>query len=258
MPEKGQILIADNEDVFRTSITTLLRGSGYECDTASDAAQATEMLQYDNYDLIICDIQMPGNLELEFVRNIQHIAKGVSVILVTGSPSLDTAIDSVGLPVIAYLVKPVDTEALLVLVQKAIGRRLAYRTFTGFEERLKTWRTKLVRIGEPIADTTQDSSSMTIDTYLSLTLHNVVDCFEDLKNITEALSEERVSSEACHLLECPRLSSLTGAITETIAVLERTKGSFKSKELGQLRKRLKEIVVSLGPNAAKTRISPKA
>jgi hypothetical protein len=66
----------------------------------------------------------------------------------------------------------------------------------------------------------------------------------DIDSMTGALggNEAGVSrTSACHLLECPRLRALTGTLRETIRVLEKTKGSFKSKELGDLRMKLEAI-----------------
>ncbi len=47
---------------------------------------------------------------------------------------------------------------------------------------------------------------------------------------------------ACHLLSCPRLAELTGAMEDTIQVLEKTKRAFKSKDLGEIRKKLEKVI----------------
>ena len=93
----------------------LLRKEGYHCDCALDAATAAEMLRSDRYELLIADIKMPGNPQLELIKDLPNIAQDVPVILVTGYPSLNSAIQSVQMPVAAYLVKPVDFSADIVI-----------------------------------------------------------------------------------------------------------------------------------------------
>src|SRR4030066_2379096 len=120
MADLGRILIADDEETFRNSMADLLRRGGYQCDCAPDAIVAAELLRSNDYDLLIADIKMEGNFELEFIQDLPQIATGMPVILVTGYPSLKTAIQSVQLPVVAYLVKPFEFKELLEQVQKSI------------------------------------------------------------------------------------------------------------------------------------------
>jgi len=106
--EMGNILIADDEETFLLSTADLLRREGYHCDCAPDGKRAAEMLGKGEYDLLIADIKMPGNGNLELVREMPRLAEGLPVILVTGYPSLKTAMESFQLPVAAYLPKPVE------------------------------------------------------------------------------------------------------------------------------------------------------
>lgn len=108
MAEKGKILIADDEETFLHSTADLLRREGYDCDIVPDGNRAAEMLGKGEYDLLIADIKMPGNGNLELVREMPRLAEGLPVILVTGYPSLKTAMESFQLPVAAYLPKPVE------------------------------------------------------------------------------------------------------------------------------------------------------
>jgi len=127
MTKLGRILIADDEEIFLNSTADLLRREGYECGCAPDAIVAAELLRSNDYDLLIADIKMEGNFELEFIQDLPQIAAGMPVILVTGYPSLKTAIQSVQLPVVAYLVKPFEFKELLEQVQKSIKDYLFFK-----------------------------------------------------------------------------------------------------------------------------------
>ncbi len=128
MIEPRRILIADDEETFLYSTADILRREGYDCSCASDARAATEMLRMESYDLLIADIKMQGNADLEFIKALPQIADGMPVILVTGYPSLNSAIESIQLPVVAYLVKPFELNELLVRVKDVITGKGLFKT----------------------------------------------------------------------------------------------------------------------------------
>ncbi|OGQ00224.1 MAG: hypothetical protein A2026_06170 [Deltaproteobacteria bacterium RBG_19FT_COMBO_46_12] len=246
MADLGRILIADDEETFRNSIADLLRQAGYQCDCAPDAIVAAELLRSAEYDLLIADIKMEGNFELEFIRELPQIAEGMPVILVTGYPSLRSAIESIQLPVAAYLVKPFEFEELLVQVQISVKNYQFCKTVRDHRKRLTDWSEDLKGIEEVQNIMPPSESSPPIDDFLTLTFHNIAGALSDLKHLTESFSTGNSShQEVCHLLNCPRLNTLNKTLVETIDVLEKTKSAFKSKELGNLRRNLEELVKDL-------------
>ncbi|MDM7916105.1 MAG: response regulator [Candidatus Eisenbacteria bacterium] len=62
MSAHGRILIVDDEETFRESTAEILRGEGYDCDSAPDSARAAVLLADHEYDLVIADIFMPLSL----------------------------------------------------------------------------------------------------------------------------------------------------------------------------------------------------
>jgi len=242
MAELGRILIADDEETFLHSTARLLRREGYQCACASDATAVAEMLGAADYDLLIADIRMPGNQELELIQDLPGLAEGMPVILVTGYPSLHSAVHSIQLPVVAYMVKPMDLKELLAQVQSAIERSRTYRAMCNTRQRLQDWRQDLESIERWTNLTPGDRSSAAVDAFLTLTLRNIVGCLADLKRLTQALAVHSTEEDACQLLNCPRLTTLTDALVETIDILEKTKIAFKSKALGELRRKLEGLV----------------
>jgi len=75
MAELGRILIADDEETFLFSTADLLREEGYECECASDSKTVIEMVKASRYDVLITDINMPGNSELELLKDISKVDK---------------------------------------------------------------------------------------------------------------------------------------------------------------------------------------
>lgn len=70
MPELGRILLADDEKTFLNATADLLRAEGYECVTVPDGAAALSAAKSEPFDLLIADIEMPGNSDLQLVRQV--------------------------------------------------------------------------------------------------------------------------------------------------------------------------------------------
>lgn len=238
MTSRGRILLADDEPTFLNATADLLRREGYECDTVQDGPAALAMVAEQPYDLLITDLQMPGNADLGLVREIAATRGGLPVLVITGVPSVRSAIACVELPVAAYLVKPVTFEDLLPRVQAAVTRFRSWQAMQNAERRLASWRKELDSTVQPPAN----SPSGAIDVFLSLTLRNVMGSLTDLEQLGRALAGQPVGQHACQLLNCPRGAQLQEAVRETIRVLEETKGAFKSKTLGELRQKLELLL----------------
>lgn len=242
MAENGRILLADDEQTFCDSTGELLRREGYDCDCVSDADNAIEKLKEHSYDLLIADIKMPGNPELELIKKLPKLAKGIQVILVTGFPSAKSAIEAVQLPVSAYMVKPVDFEQLKKNVEQAVRQKKLFHTVLQTKDRIEQWKKQMESLEEIMQKKDGQTFSTSIKNFLDLTLANVSAAFIDVKNIIRILTNEKNESAICNLVNCPKLEKLTEGLNETIKTLELTKSSFKSKELGQLRIKLEQLM----------------
>ncbi|MFQ5964144.1 MAG: response regulator [Candidatus Scalinduaceae bacterium] len=238
MSELGRILIADDEETFLHSTADLLRREGYACDCVPDAGVAIEKLRENSYDVLIADIHMPGNPELELVRELPKVAEGMPVILVTGQPSLNTATQSIQLPVAAYMIKPIEFHELLAQVRASIEGYRAYRAVSNTRQRLREWSQDLNNVERLVSNVSGNPSAVPINTFFVLTLKNIVDALMDLKHLTEELTRNNDEQYVCNLLACPRLTEMKNSLVESVKVLEKTRSSFKSKDLGELRKKL--------------------
>jgi DNA-binding response OmpR family regulator len=237
---RGKILLADDEVTFLASTADLLRREGFECATVPDGAAALAEAAQGDYDLLITDLEMPGNSDLELVRRIAQSSGGLPVIILTGYPSVRSAIACVELPVAAYLIKPVVFSELLSRVESAVQRFRSYRALESAERRLRDWRREFeglanVKGGDGVP-------APAIDVFLSLTLRNVMGSLTDLDQLGRALSGRSVETHPCQLMNCPRGAQLQQAVRETIDVLEQTKSAFKSKQLGELRHKLELLL----------------
>jgi two-component system response regulator HydG len=118
-----RILIADDEPLFLRTTAELLRKEGFDCTCAPNGTAALEALSEDKFDLVLSDLNMPGNFKLELLKEGRSKWPEIPLIVVTGAPSLPTAIESVRLGITDYLLKPVKLDDLLSSIRRALAHR---------------------------------------------------------------------------------------------------------------------------------------
>jgi DNA-binding response OmpR family regulator len=234
---RGRILIADDEPTFLDSTADLLRREGYVCDTAASGERALELVVDEQFDLLITDLEMPGNSDLALVRRVAQVRGGLPVIILTGFPSVRSAVASIELPVAAYLTKPVQFSELAERVHAAVTRFRSFRSMQDAELRLNDMRLRYDQLAAQ-----RGPGAPGADTFLSLALRNVMGSLTDLEQLGRALAGSPVEAHACQIMNCARGSQLTAAVQHTVEVLEETKHAFKSKQLAELRQRLELLL----------------
>ena len=236
----GRILIADDEPTFLESTADLLRRDGYEVHGAPNATAALELLRSQSFDLLIADINMPGNPDLELVREVRRLDGAIPVILVTGYPATRTAIQAVQLAVVDYLVKPFELSALRGAVQSSLERSAIYRSVTGTQARLRDWLKDLQDTQALLASPERMPTGMVAESYLASMLQNMLSALQELRGVFDVPGGATRPPEGVE--GAARTGVLIAALRDAITVLERTKGSFKSRQLRQLREKLEQIV----------------
>lgn len=237
MTNMGRILIADDEETFLYSTADLLRREGYECDCASAAQTATQMLRSDSYDLLIADIMMPGNSQLEFVQDVSRVVEGMPVILVTGYPSLDSAVRAIQLPVAAYLIKPVDIADLLVRVRASIVGFRVYQAVCSTRQRLLGLYEGLTSFEESLSSDPGCVSPLSIDAFTELVFANISDALSDLRLLMGSFVTPKDERGSCHPLDHLGLIALMDVLAATIDVLRKTKTALRFNVPGTSRGR---------------------
>lgn len=241
-PNAGNILVADDDPIAQGAMVSVLRRCGFSCATTENAEQALNLVQQGNVDLIISDIRMPGNAGLEMVETLGQQDDAPPVILVTGQPSLETAMQAVRLRVFDYLLKPVDAAHLVGLAQAGVATRRMMRMLRTHRERLRETLAEVERCETVARHSPGKAANAALVTFLGVTVQQSLATIMDVGHLAEAIVSEDRSGEAQRKLQTARPLLLVEAIRETIHTLEQTKGSFKSRELGELRKKLEHLV----------------
>jgi DNA-binding response OmpR family regulator len=242
MESNALILIVDDDINLLTTTAAFLSQHGYRCDCADTGEEALACLKQRQYDLLISDIEMPGNHDLRLIQSLPQIQAGLPVILMTGYPTIQTAAHAVGLSVVAYLIKPVDPETLLAEVARSLERSRYFRKVAGTRERLISVCEDLKHIETSIRIPVGNEIRASLVAFLDLTLQNVTASLLDLRYLIESMAFTSKQSPEPEWLQSSRPLILISALRETIAVLAKTKESFKSKELGEIRHKLEALL----------------
>jgi two-component system nitrogen regulation response regulator NtrX len=122
-PVRPRILVVDDEDAIRRSLTMMFEFEGFDCETASSGPEAVQALERAEIDLVILDVKMAGLDGLETLRLLRERAKDVPVIMLSGHGTVKTAVEATRLGAFDFLEKPPETEKLLLAARNALEKR---------------------------------------------------------------------------------------------------------------------------------------
>ncbi|AFM22994.1 response regulator [Desulfomonile tiedjei] len=116
------ILVVDDEQIVHESIQRILDQDGHRVISAMRVDQALQELEKKHFDLALTDLKMPGTGGMEVVRAIAENHPDMGVVVFTGFPTVDSAIESMKLGALDYLPKPFTPEELLQVTRNALQK----------------------------------------------------------------------------------------------------------------------------------------
>jgi len=123
--QKNTVLVVDDDRAILESTQAILENAGYAVRTAETARDAIRKAKSDWFDIALLDIDLPDMQGTELLKQLQEIKPRMIKIMVTGSASLNNAIQCVNLEAKAYVVKPFDPADLLQIIEEKLKERRA-------------------------------------------------------------------------------------------------------------------------------------
>lgn len=120
---KLNILVVDDEQSVRESLTRWFREFGHDVESAADASETLPKIVPGKWDVALLDIKLPGMDGTELNRRIKDIDPKITTIMITAYASVDTAVKSLKEGADDYVTKPIDPDYLIHLVSKVVERK---------------------------------------------------------------------------------------------------------------------------------------
>jgi len=118
----SRILVIDDERSIRNTLKDILEYEKYEVDLAEDGNKGIERIRSAEYDIVLCDIKMPGLDGIEVLERLNILAPDTPVVMISGHGNIDTAVDSIKKGAFDYIEKPLDLNRLLITIRNAMDK----------------------------------------------------------------------------------------------------------------------------------------
>ena len=117
-----KILIVDDDRAIRNSLGEILMDEGYEVAKAEDGPSALKAVEEDRFDVIFCDIKMPGMDGVELLDKFMEMNLDAAVVMISGHGDISTAVECIKKGAFDFVEKPLDLQRLLITIKNAAER----------------------------------------------------------------------------------------------------------------------------------------
>ncbi len=117
------ILVVDDDEQIRHMLGRLLSRHGYACTLAADGAEARKCLDEQAFDLVLCDLKMPGESGIDLARHIVSAYEDTAIIFITGVDDPNVADVAIETGAYGYIIKPFNPNELIINIRNALRRR---------------------------------------------------------------------------------------------------------------------------------------
>ncbi len=118
-----RVLVVDDEPNIRAALIRLFRLEGYDTGEAESGPAAITAIEREPYDLMILDLNLPGIDGTEVMRQVRGLRPDMQIVVLTGHPTLDSAIAAIRLEAVDYIQKPARLEEIAAIVRRALRAR---------------------------------------------------------------------------------------------------------------------------------------
>ena len=122
MKSNMKILVIDDERSIRNSLKEILADEGYDVDVAEDGVQGCAMVEKEKYNIIFCDIKMPGMDGMEVLDKLVDMGVDSAIVMISGHGDFSTVVECMKKGASDYIPKPLDLNRILITIKNATER----------------------------------------------------------------------------------------------------------------------------------------
>jgi len=121
--ENRRILVVDDDPEMCRLLSEFLQGEGFHVSSTGDSLEASNLIQREEFDLLITDLKMKGLKGLDLLEEVQRVAPLTPVIIITAFGTIESAIKAMKMGAYDYITKPFQMDELLLTLRKALETR---------------------------------------------------------------------------------------------------------------------------------------
>ncbi len=240
--QRAQILVADDHETFVQSATDALNERGYETRAAFRRGALLETLRKWRPDVLVVSADFT-----ESVCDENASGEEMASIVISDAPRVCLPAAFLDTPVLGHLNRPVKLDALCLKVSRAAAFRRSVQTLRQVEHLSQQGSRRSDSEFPQHPEAARGPAQMYASEYFGASIMQMYRALEAMSELASTLWTGR-DRPVCCMFQCPRLDVLTHALEQTVQSLEKTKQSFKSKELGNLRKQLEALLEAIEGN----------
>lgn len=161
------LLIVDDDPAVCTSLRDVLELQQYEVASASTGAEALVACAEDHFDILLLDIRLPDTSGLDLIARVEELLPKIDILVVTGDDTFDSAALAVRPSTVAYMVKPLDLDRLLAIINQVAKRKHLEieneRLQAVIQQAKSQWESTFDAISDPIAIAKADGSILRVN-----------------------------------------------------------------------------------------------
>jgi len=135
--DKVSILIVEDDENIRETLSTILQQKGYNTDTAKNGQEAIQKSQTKFFNIALLDIKLPDMEGTRLLTTLHQDTPKMMKIMVTGYPSIENSVEALNLGADAYIIKPIKPEKLLALIEEKLHEQSQTQKMT--EDKVTDW-----------------------------------------------------------------------------------------------------------------------
>ncbi len=118
----AKILVIDDERSIRNTLKEILEFEKFEVEVAEDGPEGLEKIEKNGFDVVLCDIKMPRMDGLEVLEHILKTDPDITVVMISGHGTIDTAVEAIKKGAFDFISKPLDLNRLLITIRNAMDK----------------------------------------------------------------------------------------------------------------------------------------
>ncbi len=122
MSEK--VLLVDDEEEFTETLAERMRTRGMEVSTTNSGANALQLVDDEDFDVVVLDLKMPGIDGIEALKRIKRRRPDIQVVLLTGHATIEKGVEAIKEGALEFLEKPIDLSSLTEAIHKAKATKM--------------------------------------------------------------------------------------------------------------------------------------